>query len=277
MNISNTKNKIMSKKIWIFLTMTFMFATSNTKAQLTALDFYGMDCNGTMHNMFSELDAGKAVVVFFYMPSCSSCPPPALKIQTMANNIMASYPNTITAYAFPFQNSTTCAYSSSWTSSNGLPLFSPMDSGATQVAYYGGFGMPTVVLLGGTDHHVMFSTLAFNDSDTTIMRDSILSLLGVAPAGINENYLPSDMKSLNIYPNPALNYTSVSLDLNVVTNLAIDVIDLMGRQVAIICNEINKQGTVVKFFNTEALATGTYTIRINANGKFVNRKINVVH
>ncbi|MBK7763685.1 MAG: T9SS type A sorting domain-containing protein [Bacteroidetes bacterium] len=264
-------------KIFSFFTMALMLSVATSKAQLTAMDFYGMDCNGSMHNMFSELDAGKAVVLFFYMPSCGSCPPPAQKIQTMANNILASYPNMITAYAFPFQNSTTCAYSSTWTSSNGLSLYSPMDSGATQVAYYGGFGMPTVVLLGGIDHRVMFSTLAFNDSDTTIMRDSILALFGVAPAGIHDNHLPSSINSLNIFPNPATNHAMIVMDLNEATNLVIDVIDITGRQVAVICNEKSNQGSITKHFNTEALANGTYTIRINANGKFTNKKLNVVH
>lgn len=265
------------KKIFSLFTMALMFIITTSKAQLTAMDFYGMDCNGTMHNMFSELDAGKAVILHFYMPSCGSCPPPAQKIQTMANNILASHPNMITAYAFPFQNSTTCAYSSTWTSSNGLSLYSPMDSGATQVAYYGGFGMPTVVLLGGTDHRVMFSTLAFNDSDTTIMRDSILALLGVAPTGIHDNHLPSTINSLSIYPNPASNHNMIAMDLNETTNMSIDVVDMTGRQVAIICNEKIKQGTFTKHFNTEALANGTYTIRINANGKSANRKLYVVH
>lgn len=265
------------KKVFSLFTMALMFVITSSKAQLTAMDFYGMDCNGTMHNMFSELDAGKAVILHFYMPSCGSCPPPAQKIQTMANNILASHPNMITAYAFPFQNSTTCAYSSSWTSSNGLSLYSPMDSGATQVAYYGGFGMPTVVLLGGTDHRVMFSSLAFATSDTTIMRDSILALFGVAPAGINESHLPSSINSLNIYPNPSSNQTMIAIDLNEATNLTIDVVDITGRQVAIICNEKSKQGTLTKHFNTEALANGTYTIRINANGKSLNKKLNVVH
>lgn len=263
------------KKIFSLFTMALMFVMTSSKAQLTAMDFYGMDCNGTMHNMFSELDAGKAVLLHFYMPSCSSCPPPAQKIQAMANNILASYPNMITAYAFPFQNSTTCAYSSTWTSSNGLSLYSPMDSGATQVAYYGGFGMPTVVLLGGTDHRVMFSTLAFTESDTTIMRDSILNLF--TPTGIHENHLPSSINSLDIFPNPASNHTLITLDLSEATDLNIDVVDITGRRVAIICNEKSKQGMLTKHFNTEALANGTYTIRINANGKFANRKLNVVH
>jgi hypothetical protein len=264
------------KKIISTFILALILTATISKAQ-TAMQLNGMDCNGVSHDLFADLDAGKAVILHFFMPSCGSCPPPAQKIQAMANNILSSYPGMITAYAMPFNNTTTCVQTASWVSSNSLSLYSPYDSGAVQVANYGGFGMPTVVLLGGTDHRIMFSSLAFSTSDTTIMRDSILALFGAAPAGIHESHLPSSINSLSIYPNPASNHTMITMDLNEATNLAIDVIDITGRQVAIICNEKNKQGTLTKHFNTDALANGTYTIRINANGKFANKKLNVVH
>lgn len=263
------------KKLTFILSLVFSLSATISKAQLTAMDFYGMDCNGTMHNMFSELDAGKAVILHFYMPNCSSCPPPAQKIQTMANNILATHPNMITAYAFPYQNTTSCSYSSTWTSSNGLSLYSPMDSGAAQVAYYGGFGMPTVVLLGGTDHRVMFSTLSFATSDTTIMRDSILALF--APAGVSEQLLPTAIQSLTIYPNPASSESMIRLNLVEPTNLTIDVLDLTGRKMMGICREKNVQGEFKVPISTGDLSNGIYTIRITANDKSVIRKLNVVH
>lgn len=162
----------------IFLIIALMFTMMISKAQ-TVMQINGADCNGMNHDLYADLDSGKAVIVFFWMPSCGSCPPPAQKIQKMANNVMATYPNKVTAYAMPFNNSTSCATSASWTSTNSLPLFMPYDSGATQVANYGGFGMPTVVLLGGKapNRRVMFSTLSFATSDTTIMRDSIINIL----------------------------------------------------------------------------------------------------
>jgi hypothetical protein len=86
----------------------------------------------------------------------------------MANNINAMHPGLVKGYAFPFNNTTTCAYSSSWVSSNGLSSFYvPMDSGAVAVAHYGGFGMPTVVVLGGMDHRVMYVSQSFSNADTS--------------------------------------------------------------------------------------------------------------
>ena len=160
--------------LYISIIVSIFTLTSYT-AQTTAMNFSGIDCNGNNVDLFQDLDAGKSVVLFFYMPSCGSCPPEALKIQTMANNINAVQPGKVKAYAFPFQNSTTCSYSSGWVTTNGLPLYIPMDSGAAQVAYYGGFGMPTVVLLGGgSNHSVQFVTQNFVTSDTTTMHNLIV-------------------------------------------------------------------------------------------------------
>ena len=184
------------KKIFsiLFLSTTLIF--SKSFAQTTAMQLTGPDCNGNNHDLFADLDAGKAVILHFFMANCGSCPPPAKNIQAMANNILANHPSKITAYAMPFTNATTCAYTSNWCSSNGLSLYMPYDSGATQVAHYGGFGMPTVVLLGGAgSHRVMFSTLSFSTSDTTTMRDSILRLIGAMPTGHNE--LPKGSKFIS--------------------------------------------------------------------------------
>ncbi len=180
-----------------FLVLTMMIA-AGTKAQ-TAMQFTGDDCNGNPVDLFADLDAGKAVFLHFYMPDCGACPPVAADIMEMSYNIMADFPDMIKGYAFPFQNSTTCAYSASWVTDNHVEMYVPMDSGALQVAYYGGFGMPTVVLLGGADHRVMFSTLSYITSDTTIMRDSILNLFG-APLDIASEI---NGEKIKLFPNPA--------------------------------------------------------------------------
>lgn len=259
----------------IFLSLVLMFVITISKAQ-TVMQINGNDCNGMPHDLFADLDAGKASVVFFFMPACGSCPPPAQKIQKMVNNILAIHPGMVTGYAMPYNNSTSCATTASWVTTNSVPFYAPYDSGATQVANYGGFGMPTVVLLGGKapNRRVMFSTLSFATSDTTIMRDSILALLNNMPNGIKD--IPTNINSINIYPNPANTNVSIAIDLKEQSNLLIDVIDITGKQVAVISNDTKQSGNYNKQFNTEALPTGTYTIRINANGKTTTRQLNVV-
>lgn len=256
----------------ILLSVVVLFAITFTKAQ-TAYQFAGMDCNNIPVDLFADLNAGKAVILEFYMPNCGSCPPPAQKIQAMGNKINQTYSGMVKGYAFPYQNSTTCTYSSSWVNSNNLSSFwTPMDSGAYQVAYYGGFGMPTIVLLGGQDHRVMFSTLSFSTSDTTIMRDSILALLGTT--GIHD--LSNELNAFEVFPNPANESVSVSIDLKNATKVLIDVIDISGKQIAIISDE-ELNGKITKQFDTSTLANGSYFIRININSKVNTEKLTVQH
>ncbi len=259
----------------IFLSIALMFVITITKAQ-TPMQFAGVDCNGNTVDLFADLDAGKAVILHFYMPSCGTCIPPAQKIQKMANAINSKHPGKVKGYAFPFQNSTTCTYSAGWVSSNNLgTLYQAMDSGAAHVANYGGFGMPTIVLLGGSgaNRRVMFSSMSFSTSDTTEMRDSILALLK-GTIGIAD--LPSAVNSFSVFPNPANDNISINLDLKETSNLIIDVTDISGKQVAIIMNE-KQNGLVAKQFSTAELPNGNYLVRLQVNGKTATQKLVINH
>ncbi len=262
----------MKKSIYISLLLIFLVATSTAQ---TAMDFEGNDCNGNYHHLFNDLDSGKAVAIIYYMANCSACPPVAKKIQAMANNVNAQYPDMVRAYAFPYVNSTTCTYSKSWVTTNNLPLFMPFDSGAVQVAHYGGFGMPTVVLLGGMDHRTMFSTLSFSTADTTEMRDSILALHDeMNPSGIKN--LSSVISSFNVFPNPANSMVSINVDLKESSNLVIDVTDIAGKQIAVIANE-RQNGAVTRQFNSALLPNGNYLVRLQVNRKITTQNLTVVH
>jgi len=194
----------------------------------------------------------------------------------MANNINAMYPGMVKGYAFPYQNSTTCTYASSWVTSSGLaPFYAPMDSGATHVAHYGGFGMPTIVVLGGSNHRVLFSTLSFSTSDTTKMKDSIMTLIKKSTSGIAD--FKNVVSAFNVYPNIATDLVSINVELKETVNLLIDVTDITGKQVAIISNEKQGAGTFTKQFNTSVLQNGNYIVRLSVNGKTSTQKLSVAH
>ena len=252
-----------------------LLSTKNLKAQATtAMQLSGTDCNGVYHDLFADLDAGKVVLLHFFMASCGSCPPPAQAIQAMANNVMMSHPGMITGYAIPFNNTTDCNYTAAWVSSNGLSLYAPFDSGQTQVAHYGGFGMPTVVMLAGSNHSVLFTSLSFSISDTTEMRDSILSFFN-STAGIND--LPNSVAAFNVFPNPVSDVMSINLELKESSSVLIDITGITGKQIAIIADEKQSTGFAKKQFSTSTLPNGNYLVRLSVNGKSVTKKISITH
>ncbi len=249
-------------------TVAFTVLTFIGNSQTTAMNFSGQDCNGNNVDLFADLDAGKAVMLIFYMPNCGSCPPVASKMQTMANNINATHPGLVKAYAFPYQNSTTCAYSSGWVMNNNLGLFAPMDSGAVQVAYYGGFGMPTVVLLGGDNHDVLFTTQNFTTSDTTTMRDLILTNM---TAGLEQN----SIQKLTAYPNPASDIVTVNFEALQGAEMSMQLTDLSGKTVMTFGNEKLAKGSFQKQIDVSKLPVGSYLLSLQMDGKLITEKIHV--
>lgn len=259
------------KKITYAL-FAFIFSHNIMNAQ-PAMQVSGVDCYGNPMDIFADLDAGKAVILHFFMPSCGMCPPPAQTIQDMANNIMESYPGMIKGYAFPFQNSTYCDYTISWVEDNGLPFYAPVDSGATQVAYYGGFGMPTVVLLGGADHRIMFSTLSFSNSDTVEMTDSILALFGESTTLI-QNYTP--FNDLTISPNPANQFVELKFNSKIESDLRIEITDLSGN-IIVTLDEHLQPSEFSKKIATSYLPDGLYLMRVMTEGSETAKRFAVIH
>ncbi len=257
-----------------FLTFALSLILNFSFAQNTALQFNRLDCNGNSIDLFADLDAGKAVILHFFMPSCGTCIPVAQKMQAMSQTINSSYPGMVKGYAFPFQNTTSCSYTSTWVSSNNLStLYAPVDSGAAQVAYYGGFGMPTVVVLGGLDHQVLFTTQNFVTSDTTTIKEAILNMFQNAN-GLNDINVTGD--NFLLFPNPANEFLNIGTIDKGISSLHVDITDITGKNVLSISNE-NFSSSSIDKMNTSQLNNGNYFVRVNLNGKSYIRKLMVIH
>ena len=261
----------MKKAALSILSILLLGVSTALYSQNKAMDFNRKDCDGKEQKLFTELDSGKAIVLFFFMPNCSSCPSPAQRVNKMMANLNMQYPGKVKGYVMPYNNSTTCAVSDNFRGSNYLTTFSALDSGAKQVAHYGGFGMPTVVLLGGKDHRVLFSTLSFRTADTTVMRDSIKMMLSGGRTGIYENQ--ESVREVQVYPNPVSDAVNVKLELLKKSKLSISVLTLEGKKIQALLDENEGAGIVNKSFPLNNLAAGTYFIQIEAGGKSTLHKI----
>lgn len=260
------------KKLF-FLIFAFSLLIKFTSAQTTAMQFSGVDCNNNPIDLFADLDAGKAVILHFFMPNCGSCIPPAEKIQTMSQTINSSFPEMVKGYAFPFQNSTSCSYTATWVNNNNLStLYAPVDSGAAQVAYYGGFGMPTVVVLGGLDHQVLFTTQNFVTGDTTIIKNAILDMFQTARL----NDFNGVGSKIQLFPNPSNDILNITIENKGNSTLTMDIIDVTGKIVMNIFdakfNDIHNNK-----INVTSLNNGNYFMRIKLNGQIHMRKLIVAH
>lgn len=255
----------------IALMTIFSFSSS---AQTTAMDFNRKDCDGNMQNLFSDLNSGKAVILEYFMLSCAPCPAAGTVLEAMKANLLSQYPGQIKFYMIAYTNSYSCAQTKNFVTSNGFSAI-PMDSGAVQVAYYGGMGMPTIVIAGGATHQLLGSPYqGFTPSDTTTMAADIRTFLN-SQVGIKENV--NKISDLSVFPNPSSSELNVKLVLKETSSIVIDVLDITGRTVANLFSDKVPAGNFSKTFNTQTLPAGNYMLKIMANGSVTNQKLSIVH
>ncbi|MEO6903392.1 MAG: T9SS type A sorting domain-containing protein [Bacteroidia bacterium] len=82
----------------------------------------------------------------------------------------------------------------------------------------------------------------------------------------------------NIYPNPASTNLNINIHLADKSDIAVDVIDMLGRTILKVSEEKNvAQGLYIQSVNTSLLSNGVYSVRVVANGKASVKLLNVIH
>lgn len=240
---------------------------------MTAMDFTITDCNGSgPHHLYSDLNSGKVVIIEYFMTSCSPCIVAGNALESMKTKLLQQYPGKIKAYAFGFNNSYSCGTVNNWVTTNSITSI-PSDSGATQVAYYGGMGMPTIIIAGGINHQLLGAPyVGFTVSDTTQMAANIRSFLS-QPQNVSEHQL--SLSGLSIYPNPTEDQVHISFVAKTIIPIQISIYDITGRIVRE-QNHITIPGSNTINLHELDLANGNYTIRFKTDSEVLYRRLSVI-
>lgn len=226
-----------------------LLAASGLSAQTTALDFTANDCDGVSHTLFTDLDQGYCVVIDLVMMGCPSCGPATLAIH---DNVIpnVSDPSRVKFYSIGYTNAITCSQITAWR--DALPLSHPVFAGmSAQTTYYGGMGMPTVIVLGGgASHGVYYNHLGYSASQATPMITAINSALADAN-GVEEN----GARRITLGPNPVTS----TLNLND-SYVNAKVMDMQGR---VVLNTAVVGGAL----EVSTLPAGTYNLELTAADK----------
>jgi len=248
----------------IITSLAIALTAGFAQAQTTAMDFNRADCNGFMHHLFTnDLDSGNVVILEFFMGGgCTSCITAGHALESMKASLLAAHPSKIRSYASGFLNTMNCATVSSWVSTNGFTS-TPNDSGEAQVAYYGGFGMPTIVILGGTAHSILYTDIGFTNSDTVAMKSIINSFFA---GTLDTKAITSTENMFSVFPNPASDKLHLRLSLKEQANVSVQVMNVAGEVFSVSTFENVPAGTFSKAINTSGLANGLYVARASVNG-----------
>lgn len=102
----------------------------------------------------------------------------------------------------------------------------------------------------------------------------ILVLTPNNAVGINENRLL--ISSADVFPNPAINHFTISINLTESARVSATIYDVFGREVMTLMDDILNSGEHKQEINANGVAPGHYFIKINAGQNSVTKKLIIV-
>jgi hypothetical protein len=241
-----------------------------TFGQTTAPNFNINDCSGTNHDLYSELDAGKVVVIVFVMP-CGACIGPALTAYNEVQNFASTDPGRVVMYLSDDLGTTSCTTLINWANTNGITGIPVFSNTGLKEADYGSGGMPKTVVIAGTYHDVIFTQnggLNAANFNNAIQQGLF--------AGIMESS-KADFK-LNLFPNPSTtNKTTVSYTLTETSDVTIEVYNTLGAKVKSVTTEKQAAGKHETLLDFENLTNSVYFMKLNSGESSQVLKFTVAH
>jgi hypothetical protein len=256
------------KKILLFA-ITALAGISGM-AQTTAPNFNANDCDGTNHDLYSELNAGKVVVIVFVMP-CTACIGPALSAYNEVQNWSSSNPGRVVMYISDDLGTTSCTTLTNWIATNGMTGTPGISNTALKEADYGSGGMPKTVVIAGDTHEVIFTQ---NGSLNATNFNAAINQALIA--GIMENS-KADFK-LSLFPNPsATSQASISYTLKESADITVEIYNSVGSKAKVFNFENQPAGNQQSILNFETLTNGVYFMKLNAGSGSQVLKFTVSH
>lgn len=226
-------------------------------AQTTALDFQKADCAGSNHHLFAELNSGYVCILEFVMMDCQNCVTAGNALKTIHAQFESSHPGKVRYYSMGFQQSIKCAHMNNWKTTNNFDHI-VFAGDAEQVIYYGGMGMPTIIVLGGlTGHKIYYQHQGYSSSQNTPITNAInLAISESNVSGTNELL---DKEHFNAFPNPFDN--TLTLQVKDVRATHISLTDIAGKE--ILRQDVRlESGNMDIILATESLQPGFYLVSL---------------
>jgi hypothetical protein len=125
-----------------------------------------------------------------------------------------------------------------------------------------------------TKDTVQVSTYANATGYTPIFRT--VNLKKLTPTSIEDNNLPKEFSLSQNYPNPFNPSTVINFSLPQDAQVKLTVYDMLGREVAVMVNELRSAGTYSISVDGRSMASGIYVYRLEAGNRTFTRKMTLI-
>ena len=247
------------------ITLISLLLCGQVIGQTNATNVTVTDCAGVSHNLFSELDAGKIIVIGWTMP-CATCAGPLLGVHNSVLNYYFTNPGVVEYWLTDDFANTSCATVEGWSNANGITNAIYFSSSELNMYDYGSAGMPKVVVLGCADHKVFYNQNDTpNEHDATIAIDAALADIasGCTDLGLNEE---ASLFGLLCYPNPANSVLNVAFTSLPSINSLLEVYSINGtllKSIPLLQLSSSQEFQV----NISEFVDGIYLLKINDGNK----------
>tara|TARA_B100000780_G_scaffold93996_1_gene65371 strand:- start:59 stop:844 length:786 start_codon:yes stop_codon:yes gene_type:complete len=248
------------KKIFL-LTILAISLTNYCYSQTNATNFIEDDCNGVSHNLFDELDDGNIIVISWIMP-CGPCATYSFPAYDAVQSFATSHPGKVHFYFADDYANSACGLLNNFANNYSMSNSTIFTSANITMSDYGVDGMPKVVVLGGNSHQIYL-----NKNDDKINYNNVHAAISTAlnDLSLDIEDQKSNSFSLQIFPSPAQNISTISYSLQANEKINIELIDMLGKKIVLLDNQIQSKGQNNLTINTKKYLNGNYFIRIRSN------------
>jgi hypothetical protein len=253
--------------------LLFMVVVMFTQIGLaqTAVNFTCNDCFGASHDLFTELDAGKVIVLCWVEP-CGGCADASLISSTLVESFQDDYPDKVYLYLVDDFANTDCESLISWANIFGIHPTTFFSDASISMFDYGEPGMPKVVVVSDVNHQVFYN--ANFTVEALALEEAINNAIIATTTGYRD--MIGDYFSVKIFPNPAKETVTVSLNLKALTTIRAEILDQTGRIVYLnMWNGLSEGPNVIEL-GIPSIEEGIYFLKLTDGSNTSMAKLVIV-
>ncbi|MFA6060487.1 MAG: hypothetical protein WC756_19965 [Taibaiella sp.] len=136
---------------------------------------------GKEYDLYSQMDSGFVIIHEYVMMSCRPCITAGKGLEKIVNSMRKLHPGRIKYFQTVFEDETDAVTMKKWVKDNGFTPDAVFIKGAKEVAFYGGMGMPTILVLGGGKRHKgYYKRLGYSPRDNGVIIKAVRRALNMS-------------------------------------------------------------------------------------------------